>query len=192
MAAGLPNSNVRFWPEAEMRWCAAQVRFREQSGHDFVREAAFAVAIGVEQTSPIAAHMSVDDPKRTRAGALERGLKKRLIYPRARWERSRVRAYPPNAPSAKNFRSNSSAEIDVRGPNCKTKCNTGTVFRREGSLPHVIEEFAVCCLAYELGTAWFAHFGKPTQTYGAADASSCVLGSVKIIFKQAAPKLRLR
>ena len=28
-----------------MGWCTAQVCFREQSGHDFFRESAFAVAI---------------------------------------------------------------------------------------------------------------------------------------------------
>ena len=37
--------DVRYWPEAEMGWCATQVRFREQSGHDFFRRSAFTVAI---------------------------------------------------------------------------------------------------------------------------------------------------
>jgi hypothetical protein len=37
---------VRLWPKADMAECTAHVRFWGQSGHDFVRKSAFAVAIG--------------------------------------------------------------------------------------------------------------------------------------------------
>jgi hypothetical protein len=39
-------ADVRFWPLADIRRCAAHVRFRGQSRHDLVWMSAFAVAIG--------------------------------------------------------------------------------------------------------------------------------------------------
>ena len=52
MAAGLPNSNARYWPLADIASCAAHVRFRGQSGHDRLRKSAFAVAIGRKADMP--------------------------------------------------------------------------------------------------------------------------------------------
>jgi len=51
-----------------MRWCAAQVRFREQSGHDFSENPLSRSLLGVERTSLFAAHISAPDPKRTPNG----------------------------------------------------------------------------------------------------------------------------
>jgi len=43
---GEGKENVRFWPLADMGWCAAHVCFQEHSGHDRLPESARAVAIG--------------------------------------------------------------------------------------------------------------------------------------------------
>src|SRR5262245_21248610 len=39
-------SDVRYWPKADIGYCAAHVRFRRESRHDLLRMSAFAVAIG--------------------------------------------------------------------------------------------------------------------------------------------------
>ena len=58
--------NVRHWPKADMSCCAAHVRFRRNSGHDRLRESAFAVALGSKADMLCCtAYVSAYDPKRT-------------------------------------------------------------------------------------------------------------------------------
>jgi hypothetical protein len=44
--------DVRDWPIADIPCCIAHVRFRGESGHDRLRESAFAVAIGGKADMP--------------------------------------------------------------------------------------------------------------------------------------------
>jgi hypothetical protein len=44
--------DVRFWPKADICFCAAHVRFQRYSGHDRLRKSAFAVAIGGKADMP--------------------------------------------------------------------------------------------------------------------------------------------
>jgi hypothetical protein len=49
----IERRDVRLWPIADIPSCAAHVRFRGQSGHDRLREFAFAVAIGGKADVPL-------------------------------------------------------------------------------------------------------------------------------------------
>jgi hypothetical protein len=42
------RERVRYWPKADMTYCAAHVRSRGQSRHDLGGKSAFAVALGGE------------------------------------------------------------------------------------------------------------------------------------------------